>query len=872
MLLAVDRLPPHNLEAEQSVLGSLLIDRDAIIHVASFLKPSDFYRAAHGLIYQAVLDLYNRREPPDLITLVDELRRNDRLDDAGGEAYLSELIVAVPTAVHVVDYSRIVERTSTLRRLIQAGTEIVGIGYDTSQELEDALDKSERVIFDVSQHRTTRDFQSIGEVLETYFDRLDTLHLNKGSIVGVPTGFADLDKLTGGLQKSDLIIIAARPAVGKSSLGLGMAYNAAVHHQKTVGLFVLEMSAEQIVQRILAMETGIDSHRLRLGYIDDSEWTGVTRAFGRLADAPIFIDDTASVSIMDVRSKARRLHAERGLDMLIIDYLQLMSGRRTENRVQEISEISRSLKGLARELDIPVVALAQLSRAVESRQSHVPMLSDLRESGCLTAETRVVRADTGTSIALGDLLQSGERDVPVWSLNADRKLVVSTLTHVFPSGTKPTFTLRLASGRQVTASANHPFLTLDGWRQLEDLALGDRVAIPRELPAPINIETWTSSRVILLAHLLGDGSVVARQPVRYATQRQEHVDAVSAAAFDAFGITARAVNDVAARSIQVMLPAPYRLTHGKRNPIAAWFDELGLFDKRAHEKFVPPAVFGFSDDQLALFLRHLWATDGHVGIQKNGLISIYYASSSRRLIDDVATLLLRFGIVARIRTISKAGYRASYQMWIYGAEHQRRFVEDIGLFGSKTDREAEIRVALATTRGNTNVDTIPIQIWSTVRGSMLERGVSHRAFAAQLGTAYGGTAHFKYSPSRERLATVAALLDNPALDQLAQADVFWDKIVQIEPCGEQPVFDATVVGTHNFIADGVFVHNSIEQDADIVMFIYREDVYEPDTERKGIADLIVAKHRNGPVGTVHLRFFDRTARFADLELYREPDL
>jgi replicative DNA helicase len=425
MLQAVDRLPPPNLAAEQSVLGSLLIDRDAIIYVASFLKPSDFYRAAHALIYQAVLDLYNRREPPDLITLVDELRRNDRLDDAGGEAYLSELIVAVPTAVHVVEYSRIVERTATLRRLIQAGTEIVGIGYDTSQELEDALDKSERVIFDVSQHRTTRDFQSIGEVLETYFDRLDTLHLNKGSIVGVPTGFADLDKLTGGLQKSDLIIIAARPAVGKSSLGLGMAYNAAVHHQKTVGLFVLEMSAEQIVQRILAMETGIDSHRLRLGYIDDSEWTGVTRAFGRLADAPIFIDDTASVSIMDVRSKARRLHAERGLDMLIIDYLQLMSGRRTENRVQEISEISRSLKGLARELDIPVVALAQLSRAVESRQSHVPMLSDLRESGSIEQDADIVmfiyredvyEPDTERK-GIADLIVAKHRNGPVGTVH-----------------------------------------------------------------------------------------------------------------------------------------------------------------------------------------------------------------------------------------------------------------------------------------------------------------------------------------------------------------------------------------------------------------------------------------------------------------------
>ncbi|HYI15206.1 MAG TPA: replicative DNA helicase [Thermomicrobiales bacterium] len=390
MMQAVDRLPPHNLDAEQSVLGSLLIDRDAVIRIASYVKSADFYRAAHGLIYEAILTLYNKREPTDLITLVDELRRTGRLEDAGGETYLTELIAAVPTAVHVEYYGRIVERTATLRRLISAGTEIVDIGYTEAMDIEQALDGAEKAIFAVSQKRSTRDFRSIGEILEEYFDRLDTLQQNKGTVVGVPTGFADLDKLTGGLQRSDLIIIAARPAVGKSSLGLGMAFNAAVSHGKTVGLFVLEMSAEQIVQRMLSMETGIDSHRLRMGYIDDSEWSSVTRAFGRLAEANIFIDDTASANIMEVRSKSRRLHAERGLDLLIIDYLQLMTATRADNRVQEISQISRALKGLARELDIPVVALAQLSRAVETRQSHVPMLSDLRESGSIEQDADIV--------------------------------------------------------------------------------------------------------------------------------------------------------------------------------------------------------------------------------------------------------------------------------------------------------------------------------------------------------------------------------------------------------------------------------------------------------------------------------------------------
>lgn len=390
MVTAVDRLPPHNLEAEQSVLGSLLIDRDAIIKVASILKPEDFYHSANGIIYQAILDLYNRREPTDFLTLSDELARKERLDLVGGVAYLSSLLNAVPTAVHVEYYSKIVERTATLRRLIDAGAQIVALGYREGIDTEEALDQAERILFEVSQRRGAREFESIADVLERFFDQIDYLQQHRGSVVGVGTGFADLDQLTGGLQRSDLIIVAARPSVGKTAFALGIAYGAAVQHGKTVGIFSLEMSAEQLVQRLLATETGVDSHRLRLGQIDDHEWDRVSRAFGRLAEAPIFIDDTPGLSVMDVRTKARRLQAEHGVDLLIIDYLQLMHGRRSENRVQEISEISRGLKGLARELNIPVIALSQLSRAVESRADHRPMLSDLRESGSIEQDADIV--------------------------------------------------------------------------------------------------------------------------------------------------------------------------------------------------------------------------------------------------------------------------------------------------------------------------------------------------------------------------------------------------------------------------------------------------------------------------------------------------
>jgi replicative DNA helicase len=425
MLTAVERLPPHNIEAEQSLLGSLLIDRDAVIKVASYVRAGDFYQISNGTIYQAIIDLYNRREPTDFVTLTDELTRRERLDTVGGISYLSSLITSVPTAVHVEYYGRIVERTATLRRLIDAGSEIVAIGYQDGVEAEDALDNAERALFAVSETRQTGDFHSIAEVLDRFFDQIDYMQQHRGEVVGVATGFADLDQLTGGLQRSDLIIVAARPSMGKTAFALGVAYGAALQHGKTVGIFSMEMSAEQLVQRLLATETGVDSHRLRLGQINDNEWDRISRAFGRLSEANIFIDDSAAAGIMDIRSKARRLQAEHGVDLIIVDYLQLMSGRRTENRVQEISEISRGLKGLARELNIPVVALSQLSRAVETRSDHRPMLSDLRESGSIEQDADIVMFiyreekydETSDKKGIAEIMVAKHRNGPVGSIN-----------------------------------------------------------------------------------------------------------------------------------------------------------------------------------------------------------------------------------------------------------------------------------------------------------------------------------------------------------------------------------------------------------------------------------------------------------------------
>lgn len=386
----LERSLPFDLQAERATLGSIFLERDAIIAVAGWLPAEYFYLEKHALIYEAMLACYNRREPADLATVAAELRRRGQLDLVGGLSMLSELVTEVPTAVHIEYYARIVERTALLRRLIEAGGRIAAMGYDEASDLEETLDRAEAELFAVSQRRNNQDFVHIGRVVNTLFSQIESMQERRGEVIGVPTGYHDLDELTGGLQPSDLIILAARPSVGKTSLALSLAYNVAFHANGTVAIFSLEMSREQLVQRMLAMHTGIDMQRLRTGNLRGEELSLAIEGLGVLSELPIYIEDTPGLSITDVRARARRLHSEVGITLVMIDYLQLMSGRRTDNRVQEVSDISRGLKALARELNVPVLALSQLSRAVEGRQNHVPMLSDLRESGSIEQDADIV--------------------------------------------------------------------------------------------------------------------------------------------------------------------------------------------------------------------------------------------------------------------------------------------------------------------------------------------------------------------------------------------------------------------------------------------------------------------------------------------------
>ena len=1211
-----ERTPPHDLAAEQCVLGGMLMSKDAISDVMDVISPHDHYRPAHQLVHEAILELYGRGEPADPVTISDLLAKRGDLARVGGGAYLHTLLASVPTAANAGYYARIVRERAILRRLVEAGTRIVQLGYTGDGDADELVDRAEAEIYGVTERRVSEDFLPLSEIMPGALDEIEAIGSRGGVMTGVPTGFGDLDSLTNGLHSGQMIVIAARPAIGKalaldtplptptgwttmgevavgerllgaagrpvtvvaatevmhgrpcyevefsdgeiivadgqhqwltwtrrarrydaqlrghareladpvspevvtteqiagtlrcpasdhrpnhavclpqplglpdadlpippyavgvwlggggsaspafttvdaeivmrveasglvavpqrpsnryrmafpdeacgtvqavlrtlgvlgnkhiplgylrgseaqrrallagvldtdgtvtstgsvqlavtsrelaegvrelvlslgyrcsmttkrvkgrsgasstchmvnfttsdkvfwldrkhllhkerlhhdrqrtrwryvvdvrpvpsrpvrcvqvdsadqlylagrgmipthnSTLALDLARAAALKHGLATVMFSLEMSRNEITMRLLSAEARVPLHAMRTGQMGEDDWTRLARRMSEVVDAPLFIDDSPNMSLMEIRAKCRRLKQRHGLRLVIVDYLQLMSSpRRVENRQQEVSEMSRSLKLLAKELDVPVVAISQLNRGPEQRNDKRPLLSDLRESGCLTAGTRVLRADTGAQVTLGSLLASGERNVPVWALDERLRLVARPMTHVFATGVKEVFRVRMTSGRQVEATANHPFLTYDGWRPLNEIQAGSRVAVPRHVPAPRQVRDMPEPEIIMLAHLIGDGSFVKSQPIRYASTDEANLAAVSAAAKH-FGITAVRDEYPAARCTTLRLPAPYHLTHGRRNPIAAWLDSYGLYGLRSHDKFVPDPVFSVPKKQLALFLRHLWATDGCVWWDETaGQARIYYASTSRRLVDDVAQLLMRFNVMTRVKEIRKGGCRPCYHLLVYGAENQLRFLADIGVHGGRSVMAEKARAMLAAIKGNTNLDTIPREVWDRVRNVLVERQMTHRDFAAALGTKFCGGTLWKHAPGRERLARVVAILGDADLEMIATNDVFWDEIASVESLGMRSVYDATVAGAHNFVANGISVHNSIEQDSDVVILLHREDAYERESPRAGEADLIVAKHRNGPTAVVTVAFQGHYSRFVDM--------
>lgn len=432
------------------------------------------------------------------------------------------------------------------------------------------------------------------------------------------------------------------------------------------------------------------------------------------------------------------------------------------------------------------------------------MPDDVLKRGVLTASVRILRADNGSEVTLGELVRTGERPL-VWSFDERNRMVARQLSSVRAVGRSEVFALRLASGREVVAVANAAFLALDSWKSLSALRVSERLALPRRVPAPIRPRRMADEEIVMLAHMIGDGSCVKRQPIRYASIDEQNLSAVTLAAKH-FGITAVRDDYAAARVTTLRLPAPYRLARGKRNPIAAWLDGFGLFGLRSYEKFVPAEVFAMPNAQVALFLRHLWATDGCVAWDaKQGIGRIYYGSTSRQLVDDVRQLLLRFGIGSRAHATQKAGYRDCWQLAVSGVNNQRRFLKAVDAHGMKFFAAREVFTNLTAVSSNENVDTVPMEIWDQVRNALSQRQMSQRAFAQAMGTKFCGSTMWKHSPSRGRLHRAAAILDDQVLHDFTNNDVFWDRIVEITSIGEQNAYDVLVGRADNVIAQSISV-------------------------------------------------------------------
>ena len=862
-------LMPTNIEAEEAILGGILIDPEAISRIAELLRPEFFAITAHQVIYRSALDLFLQGQPTDLMTVTTRLTDRNQLEQVGGLTKLAQLVDRTVSAVNIDQYAVLVEDKYQRRKLIEAGNNIVQLGYDTAAPLETVLDRAEQEIFSITQERPQQDLVSIGETLNQTFQDLE--NRNEGlALPGISCGFYDLDAMTGGFQRSDLIIVAARPAMGKTAFCTNIAHHIAAGKEKfPVAVFSLEMSKEQLVQRILSSEAKIESNRLRSGKISQNEWEPISTAIGNLSELPLFIDDTPNITVTEIRSKVRRLQAEQGgtLGLVLLDYLQLMEGS-SDNRVQELSRITRSLKGLARELNVPIIALSQLSRGVEARTNKRPMMSDLRESGCLGGDSLVTLADSGLEVPIRDLV--GKSGFAVWGLNSDTlKQEKAMVTNAFCTGVKPVWEMTTCLGNSITATGNHKFFTSDGWKRLDELKIGDRIATPRSIPCT-EVQTMGNAELALLGHLIGDGCTLPRHTIQYTTRELDLAELVAHLAKEVFGDK---INPRIKRErdwYQVYLPASYRLAPNIKNQITKWLEQLEIFGLRSHEKFIPSLVFTQSQESIALFLRHLWATDGCTRTSKDNshYPSVYYGSSSEKLARGVRSLLLKLNINASFKSIFQGNKgRTQYQVWVGGKQELEKFVYRIGAVGNyKQESLVAVKIYLEKSGGaNTNRDLIPNQVWRTQVNMARERlGLTTKQIQASLGVRYCGDSSYPCDISRERATQLATLLESEEILKIAVSDIYWDKIKKIDFIGEEMVYDLTVEKVKSFVTQGLYAHNSIEQDADLVIMLYRDEYYNPDSPDRGIAEVIITKHRNGPTGIVKLLFDPQFTCFRNL--------
>lgn len=785
---------------------------------------------------------------------VDETLIKAKLNSSEFDKQYNSFIKSVQCDVEKYQaYFNEIKNESKKRRAIEILNQSLLAAEKATDNIGEILKRTEGQLLDIIVDPNKSTFSTLEDEAKVIIHELENPELITPPTI--TTGFRAFDEKVK-MNNGDLVIIAGRPSMGKSAFALHLAIESAVKEGHDVLFYSIEMPKRQIVTRIISAYSGIALWKLLGGRgMTKEDWKRYEKYEPDIINGKrcFQINDDSMLEITDIMALSRREKMRNpNIKAIFVDYLQLM--QTTGDPVIETTMISRSFKQLAKSLNIPAIVLSQLNRKCEEREDKRPMLSDLRDSGCLSGDTKIVRAN-GSHITIKELADNFLPTEILTLEESNMKIGQSTVTNAFSTGTKELYEIRLWSGRIIKATANHKFYTLNGWKQLLELSTEHKVAVPRQYNTFPHYTPQNMDEAIFIAHIIADGSCV--KTIRYSTASKENLEVVKNIALR-LGAKINGGWCRAARSYQLHFGS-----HTKSNIILQLFKDLKLHGKRAHEKFVPDFIFRMAPQNIAMFLQHLWACDGHFGIHQNN-VSIHYSTTSYQLALDVQELLTNLGILSNIHTMHKEKYRDCYSVNIDGCNNQYKFLSMLDTDSLKGHQIIGLRQHLMNIKANTNLDTIPIEIWEYIKKALKKNGITHRQYAKMMDKQFNGNAAFRFCPSRKYLDKIANLLDDQYLCSLANSEIYWDQIKSIDFIGKERVYDLTIAGTHNFIANNIITHNSIEQDADLVVFMYRDYIYSKDEAKKTNCELIVAKQRNGETGTHYCGFDGITQRFTEI--------
>lgn len=837
------------------VLYCIITNYNKALEIITEAKSEYFLDATARDIYGYILELINKNIAPSLSLIKTKLNEfeNDKLDVMFGQIEKTGIDVN-----HYVEYIKALKDDFTNDEINKLGKLICN---QKKTDISEFLGNVDYIINAINGNLESELHYS-NILTEQFIRELDTDTVNKSIDFGIPS----VDEFADEIDQEDYIIIAARPSMGKSGLLGYIAMHNALIGKPTL-IFSLEMSPKQYIKRMFGAASQIELWKFKNKKYRQEETSRITEMKDKFIQMPLMIDNTAGLDVYKMKSviqKAKIRYPKLGL--IGIDYIQLMTGE-GETKNLEIASISKNLKSICKQYHIPVIACSQLNRQCELREDNKrPLLSDMRDSGCITKDSLILMQD-GTYKTI-ETLQNQPQNTAIWSINKDMLIDKDYINKIFFTGTKKVYQVKLNSGITIKATDNHPFFTLNGWTQLKDLKLKDRIGVLRKNPISTNTVKWEDEKIIFLAHMLGDGCFRKKTGIGYCNTNEQQIKIVAKAS-EIFDTIPKYDWQQNARTFQLRFTAKFQPSKKRHNPIVDWSQNLGLLNKLAHEKFVPKEIFQLGKRQIALFLNHIWMTDGSVQCKPNTSTadkpSVYYCSSSYQLSFDIYSLLLKLGIISTIRTVKQGKYRDNYWVVIDNSEEKLKFLSLWDLDAPKGNEAEQAINALKNIKKDTNRDTIPIEIWDRIKNILKENNISYRRFAKMLGIAYNGTSYYKNCPSRRRIEKIANILQNDQLKKLAQTDILWDKIVSIEYSGEQEVYDIETKHNHNFIANNIILHNSIEQDADIVIAMYRDSYYTQSPDDEKICELLFRKYRNGATGKVIIEYNRKTQAFASLK-------